>query len=195
MEEEFGNIDTKRKEGKESFYVNNNKLNFNLLEFWQWGTSDLISNATRGILAEFIVATSLGINEGVRTEWDAFDLQYNGMKIEIKASGYIQSWKQNKHTAPVFGIRPTRAWNPDTNELGSEIKRQADLYVFCLLKHKDQKTINPLHLEQWEFYIISTKKLNSTVGNQKTLSLSRLLKLDPIKVNYEGIKESIDILK
>ena len=43
-----------------------------LLDFWRWNGSDLASNATRGVLAEFIVASALGIDLSVpRIEWAA----------------------------------------------------------------------------------------------------------------------------
>jgi hypothetical protein len=48
--------------------------------------SDLVSNSTRGVLAEFIVARALGLDTGVRTEWQAFDLETaSGKKIEVKS--------------------------------------------------------------------------------------------------------------
>jgi hypothetical protein len=31
------------------------------------------------------------------------------------------------------------------------------VYVFCHLKHKDQHTIDPLKLEQWDFYVLLIK--------------------------------------
>jgi len=44
----------------------------NLLDFWRWNGSDLTCNATRGVLAEFIVASALGIDLSVpRIEWAA----------------------------------------------------------------------------------------------------------------------------
>ncbi len=50
------------KTGNESFSNNQKTLPFNVWDFWKWSVSDLLSNATRGRLAEFIVATALGIN-------------------------------------------------------------------------------------------------------------------------------------
>lgn len=43
-----------RKSGDEHFYLYNQTqpLDFKLINFWQWSVSDLVSNATRGILAE-----------------------------------------------------------------------------------------------------------------------------------------------
>lgn len=46
--------------------------------------------------------------------------------------------------------------------------------MFCVLKHKEQDTINPLDLEQWEFYPVSTDSLNNAVKGQKTICLARV---------------------
>jgi hypothetical protein len=43
-------------------------------DFWSCAMSDLQSNATRGHLAEFLVAPAVGAT-GTRVEWDAFDVQ------------------------------------------------------------------------------------------------------------------------
>lgn len=58
--------------------------------------SDLVSNATRCRLAEYIVARALGISTaGVRDEWAAYDLiTPDGIRIEVKSAAYLQSWRQ-----------------------------------------------------------------------------------------------------
>jgi hypothetical protein len=62
-------------------------------DFWRWAGSDLISNVFRGWLAEYIVACALDIDTGVRMSWVAYDLRLpDGTRIEVKASGYVQSW-------------------------------------------------------------------------------------------------------
>lgn len=43
-----------------------------------------------------------------------------------------------------FGIQPTFAWDAETNVYDTEMRRQSDIYVFCVLKHTDQETIDPL---------------------------------------------------
>lgn len=63
-----------KKTGEESFISANNDIGIKLLEFWQWNQSDLLNNALRGTIAEFIVGKALEAVEGVRMEWDAFDL-------------------------------------------------------------------------------------------------------------------------
>jgi hypothetical protein len=186
-------IKPKRKSGGESFR-NSGKHSINLSEFWQWSVSDLLSNATRGILAEFIVAKALGLAKSVRNEWDAFDLKYKGLRLEIKSAAYIQSWKQDGFSKIIFTIQPTRAWSAETNRQEKKARRQADAYVFCVLKEKNQKKINPLDLDQWDFYILKTSKINRKCPEQKSISLSKLEKLGPQKVGFLGIKKAVDVL-
>ena len=177
--------------GEEYFTFNNKKLSINVLSFWQWSSSDLLVNVLRGKLAEFIVASSIDLIVNQREEWDAYDLiTEKGLKVEIKSSAYLQSWNQAKLSKIIFGIQPTVVWL-DNNQRSKTIKRQADIYVFCVLNHKDKKTVNPLNLNQWNFYIIDTKILNSERTNQKTITLSSLLELNPEKLDYSGLKDSI----
>lgn len=70
-------INIQRKTGTEEFWFNNKKLNFKLKEFWIWNQSNLIENRTRGILAEYIVKEALCIKDGLRIEWDSYDLMTN----------------------------------------------------------------------------------------------------------------------
>jgi hypothetical protein len=62
-------IKTKPKSGDERLNLHDNLLQYNLIDFWRWSASDLLSNATRGILAEFIVGTAIGMpKNNVRAE-------------------------------------------------------------------------------------------------------------------------------
>ncbi len=163
--------------GTEPFTVNGAPTGPSILDFWRWSASDIVSNTMRGLLAEYIVSSALEGAAGVRTEWDAYDVRTaHGLKVEVKSSAYIQSWAQKKHSANSFGIRPTQGWEASTNVYTSERKRQADVYVFCLLAHTDQETLNPMELEQWRFWVVATASLDERLGGQKTLSLSTLQK-------------------
>lgn len=181
-----------RKIGNEQFTLSGKPLDFQLIEFWQWSVSDLTSNATRGRLAEFLVATALNLTNGVRNEWDAFDLLLpNGTKLEIKSAAYLQSWSHAKLSAINFKIRQTFAWDSNTNKSSTESARQADIYVFCLLKHTDKATIDPMNLDQWEFYLLPTKVLNEKFPTQKSIGLSSLMKLQPVISSYENLAKRI----
>lgn len=181
-------IKTEKKTGQESFIFNEKPLTENVLSFWQWSSSELLGNALRGVLAEFIIASAIDVLEKPREEWDAYDLvTKQGLKIEIKSSAYLQSWEQTELSKIIFGIRPTIDWKDEKKE----IKRQADIYVFCVLSHKNKDTVNPLNLNQWDFYVLDTEILNTKIPKQKTITLSSLLKLEPIKIKYDGLKNAI----
>jgi hypothetical protein len=52
-------------------------------DFWSWAYSDIMGNVNRSVFAEFVVASVLSIDDRVRIEWDAYDLEYQGKKIEV----------------------------------------------------------------------------------------------------------------
>lgn len=186
-------IKASRKTGEEVFTGLGKSKLLTLKDFWRWSSSDLVSNATRGILAEFLVASALGLNHGVRNEWDSYDLKTeSGLKIEVKSAAYVQSWYQHKLSNITFNIRSTLAWDYKTSRFAKEKKRQADVYVFCLLHHEDKKTINPMELSQWMFYVVSTRKIEQKCQNIKSISLFRLRKLNPMICNYDGLKEAVE---
>ncbi|MDR0682549.1 MAG: hypothetical protein LBG15_11990 [Dysgonamonadaceae bacterium] len=111
------------------------------------------------------------------------------IKIEVKSASYIQAWRQTNLSTIRFSIRKTRRLFPDTNTY-SDLKRHSDLYVFCLLKHKDRETINPLKLEQWEFYVVKTAVLDEKYKNQISISLNDLQKLTN-SIPYHKLKSEI----
>ena len=184
-------IEATRKTGDEPFIWNERAESVRLRDFWAWCTSDLLSNATRGILAEFIVAMALGQTERVRVEWDAYDLKYQKIKIEVKSSAYIQSWHQKANSIIQFGIRKTRAWGHASGKYAEIKERQADVYVFALLNHKDQNTIDPLNLNQWTFYVLSTTKINAHLPEGEIIGLKTLEQLKPLKCQFAKLKECI----
>jgi hypothetical protein len=184
----FAALTATPKTGAEPLHDNARPLGPTLFDFWRWSTSDLLSNATRGKLAEFLVATALGVAEDIRAEWDPFDLRTpDGLKIEVKSAAYLQSWFHKRLSAITFGIRPTRLWDASTNLLSDELKRQADIYVFCVLSHKDKSTVDPLDVSQWEFFIVRAAVLDERFPKQKTISLSSLLTLKPCEARYQDI--------
>jgi len=186
-------IETTRKAGSEPFHVNGVTLSHDLLSFWQWSSSELVGNALRGMLAEYIVALDLGCADGVRKEWDSFDIETtDGIKVEVKSAAFLQSWPQKAFSPLRFDIKPTYGWDATKNASVSEERvRQSDVYVFCTLEHRDKTTVDPLDLSQWRFYVLPTLTLNETVGNQKTIAMSRLLKLAPEKTQFGQIASTI----
>lgn len=182
-----------QKTGHEHFHVEGQPLDTNLLGFWRWCMSDLVSNTTRGKLAEYLVACALGVADGVRLEWDAYDLKTkSGIKVEVKSAAYLQSWQQTRPSAVSFSIRPTFGWDAATNVYDVEQKRQADMYVFALLHHQDKATLDPLNVAQWTFYILPATVLNEQVRAQKRISLTTLRRLGATEANFAEIAAVID---
>ena len=173
-----------------------------LSDYWAWNSSDLLVNTERGSFSEFIVSSALGLDlSGTKEDWGPYDVLFpfrwtqdgaerDAVHVEVKSSAYLQSWEQSKLSNIIFSIRPARAWDPDTGFRG-EVKRQSDVYVFCHYTVKDRSRADPLVLDDWDFYIISTKKLDEVCGAQKTISLASLQLLDPIRADYSGIKDAI----
>ncbi|MBL1214790.1 MAG: hypothetical protein HND52_15640 [Ignavibacteriae bacterium] len=181
------------KSGNECLTNNGQNTNYNLLDFWRWSVSDILSNATRGRFAEFVVGTAVGLNpENLRDEWDAYDLTTeNGIRIEVKSAAYIQSWNQRNFSSISFSIKPARYWDAETNMQRGEAKRHADVYVFCHLKHKDQKTIDPLKMEQWDFYVLPTYRLDNYERSQSSITINSLRRLTEPK-KYSDLKTEIE---
>ena len=178
---------------KERFMEAGKDLDMSLLDFWQWQGSNLLDNALRGILAEFLVARALNCNKAPRVEWDGCDCRTpEGLRVEVKSSAYIQSWGQKQPSRISFDIAPKQAWNAATNGYSSERKRHSDVYVFCLYAHTDQESANPLDLSQWKFYVLPTRALDKKAPIQKTITLSSLLdRFAPPNPSYADLAKTI----
>jgi hypothetical protein len=190
----FEKLQPTRKTGTEPFTEGGAPLGFSVLEFWQWSSSNLVGNALRGLVAEFLVAHAVGADRDIRNEWDPYDVSTpSGLRIEVKSAAYLQSWAQRAESAISFDVRETLAWDAATNVFApeSERKRQADVYVFALLAHRSKATLNPLDVDQWEFYLLESSILNEHVKRQGRLSLNRLLALKPVRCDYADLHRAI----
>lgn len=178
--------------GTEQFHHAGTALGFDLLSFWRWACSDLCSNLMRGVLAEYMIAKAVNGCAGIRCEWDAWDVVTpEGIKVEVKTSAYLQTWKQRKLSAIGFDIGPKQGGDAAQNTVAGPPTRLADVYVFALLAHTEKATLDPLDVNQWEFFVLRTAVLNERCPKQKTLSLGSLLKLGPTKVSYAGLAQAI----
>lgn len=186
----LGPITTKRLLGPEPFRSAGKSLGFDVLEFWRWSTSDLVSNVTRGRLAEFITARALGApTTRVRNEWAAYDLDTpEGIKVEVKSCAYLQSWAQAKFTQVLFGVRKARAWHRESNLQATIPTREADVYVFALLAHRNKESLDPLNLDQWEFYVLSTGALNERKRSQHSITIKSLRALGAGPIAFGALR-------
>lgn len=192
MSKQFPPIPPMRLTGDERFITSTSVVTPTVLDFWRWSTADLMSNATRGILAEFIVATALGVTGEIREEWSPVDLKYKGMPIEVKASGYLQAWGQDQLTKPKFGVTKAQYYDRATGEYRGERRRHADLYVFCLHHCCDTTQVNPLDLDQWSFYVTPTSLLEQRFPTADLVSRQQLEKVGVSPVVHSSLREEVD---
>jgi hypothetical protein len=113
--------------GDEPFMHQDKRIGADLFGFWRWAYSDLVSNATRGVLAEYIVGLALRCVDGcARVEWDTYDLRTpQGNSVEVESAAYVQTWHQRELSKISFDITPTNGWDAATNTVSAERKRQA----------------------------------------------------------------------
>ena len=189
---DLGRIPQVRRDGSERFHSCGSDLGFDLRGFWEWSASDVVSNATRGRLAEYIIAQAIGAADGVRDEWAAYDLSDpRGISIEVKSAAYIQSWHQDNLSTISFNCPKSRAWDPETNQQADTPCRQAEVYVFALLAHQDQDTLDPFDVTQWEFYVVPTCTLDQRERSQHSITLKSLRTLHGEPVAYAGLADAI----
>ena len=192
MTQVLDKIKIAQKTGDEQLSFNGSATGIKLIDFWKWSVSDIISNATRGRFAEFIVAMALGIDlKNIRDEWSAYDLISNeGIKIEVKSASYLQSWFQRNFSTISFSIKAARLWDSSTNTQAEIPTRPSDIYVFCLLKHKDQATLEPMNLDQWDFFVVSTFAINNYKRSKSSITLKSLQNLTT-SIKYDQLYQTI----
>ncbi len=196
LQQPLGALKVQQLHGNEPFHMDGNATGHCVTSFWGWAYSNLAANNLRGHLAEFLVASDLGLTLGTRVEWDDCDLTLpTGTRIEVKCAAYLQSWRQKQLSNITFSIAPSCAWDRRLQARSQVATRNSDLYVFCLLNHKDKSTLDPTNLNQWEFFVVPTALINDELGNQKTLTLSALKKLTPRSCRFGEISKSVsDVL-
>lgn len=186
--------------GNEKFTLHGASTGISVMDFWSWAYSDLIDNTQRGVMAEFLVYSSVrstpSPNSQTRENWLPFDVTSpSGRRIEVKSAAYIQAWTPENIFAQIrFDIGKKLAWDNATASFASEAKRNCDLYVFCLFTAMT-KDVSLLNLDYWEFYVLPTSVLNEKLPNQKSIAFSVLQKLNPVKTDYAGLGAVIESIK
>lgn len=180
--------------GNEPFTLHGSDTSIILQDFWRWAYSDLLNNTHRGVLAEFLVHSALGTKDVARADWLPFDLTSpSGLRIEVKSSAYLQAWTpEDVFSQIIFDISKKLAWDGAT--YASKAMRNNDLYVFCVFTART-RDVSILDLDYWDFYVLPTSVLNERVPEQKKISLSSLLKLEPIKTDFSGLPAAVESLR
>ena len=114
----------------------------------------------------------------------------DGVKLEIKSAAFIQSWSQKNHSKISFSTKAALSWNLETSQQSAVKMRHADVYVFCLLNRTSEQDIDPLNMNHWEFYVMSTKELDNYSRSQHSITLKSLQSLTTL-VSYNQLNDAI----
>jgi len=163
-----------------------------VLNYWRWANSDLVGNVSRGILAEYLVALAVQATDEPRDPWAAFDVVTpSGITIEVKSAAYIQAWDQRALSRISFLTRATE--DPIlTPGVTPVVSRRSQVWVFALLHHSEQETLNPLDVSQWTFWVVPTPWLNARERSQHSITLTSL-KSSPygVPVDFDHLAKAI----
>ena len=167
-----------------------------VLEFWQWAMSDLRMNNARGYLAEFLVAKATGSPAVARIEWAPYDvLTSDGVKVEVKAAGYLQSWTSATPTVPRWtykSIDSESEWDEtEARMIAVDPNHRVDVWVFALQTCRDPDSYDPLDIDQWEFRVVPHRTLRAL--QQRSIGIGAL-EAEPIEaraVRYGQLSEAV----
>ena len=164
--------------------------------FRRWALGSLVDNRNRGLFAEWLVGEALGVIDEAtpRREWDACDLMYREMKIEVKASGRSQSWSQEHPSNIRFGIEQRlSSWTAASDERISHDQpmRFADVYVFCLHEPVPATNENVADSACWKFWVVATEVLDRELDSQKSVGVRTLSRLASA-IAWSDIRTEID---
>jgi hypothetical protein len=155
-----------------------------VLDFWRWALGDLRMNTARGFLAEFLVAQAVRSQAPIRVEWAAHDVDADdGARLEVKSSGFLQSWTQATPSAPSYSfksVRATRVWDEtqgDYREVDPE--GRVDAWVFALQSCRDPDAYDPLDVDQWEFRVVPHRQLLASGQTSARLSFFERIGIKP----------------
>lgn len=166
-----------KKSGRENFTYDNKILPYTLKDFWSFQYSNLISSKIRDDISKFIVAKALNITDRKFEYFDGHDLtSKEGIPINVRSASYITLEEEETTKEISFNIGK---------------KRQGFIYVFCVLSHRTKEDLNPLNINQWEFYIMAKSNLEKIVGDDEKITLKKLILNNAIESEYENLYKDV----
>lgn len=165
-------------------------------EFTKWAFSNVLDNSTRGLIAEYLVFLAVDGRGDARVNWDAFDVaMQDGTKIEVKTSGYLQSWPQKKPSILTFDISKKDPWLAAENRFLGKNCRYADIWVFAVHTETEIDKADPFDTKQWQFLVTTSTWLDTEFKEQKTVRYSTLCSKGLKPVEYPEISKAIQSAK
>ncbi|MGI0522171.1 hypothetical protein ABY45_16490 [Microbacterium maritypicum] len=157
-------------------------------DFWRFALPDVTTNNVRGWLAEYLVWRAIGVERPVRVEWDAFDVLWGDIRIEVKSSALVQRWAQRADSKLGFTGLRGRVLDPATNDYVDVATYNADVYVLAVnLAGREQ--FDQLDIRQWRFAILARSTLEAT--GQSSMVWARAQQLATAVVGFDDLADAI----
>ncbi len=145
------------------------------------------------MLVEYLVARAVGATAPARVEWAPFDIEApDGTRIEIKASGYSQSWggtdsRPNYSFGSVFS---DQCWDEAQGKYRwVDPADRVHVWVFALNTTRRSSPYEALNLDCWEFRVVPHAWLLGC--RQKSAALSFFDRHDIEPVGWDDLAETI----
>ncbi len=140
-------------------------------------------------MAQFLVAKRVRDSRLKDDGWGDFDvLTPEGIKDEVKSSGYLQSWQQAGPSKIVFSGLIGWRWSVETGYAATPAVR-ADVFVFAVHTCHDPDASDPLDLKAWAFYVLPATNLREL--GQKSLSLPRVQSLGGSPLAWPDLRAAV----
>lgn len=174
------------------FTEGGNPIGITALDYWRFQFSNIWDAQEE--VAEFIVAKALGMSLPFnKNGWTPYDIDYNGKRVEIKATSYYHSWRGDGKVSQqrTFSIAEAQGQHNEAKEVP---ERMNDVYVFCLNIGDTKESSDPFEMSHWEFYVVPTSTINRLCGHNKTISIGRLRAITELSygIPYGNLKAAVD---
>jgi hypothetical protein len=151
----------------------------------------IIQNQFRSTFVEAMIEPYLA-DAGWRyvgSDWNGWDFERNGQRLEVKQSARVQSWSfaRRKLTRPTFDIAPRTGYFHENGASWVSLPgRIADVYVFAWhgvepygpLADGNPYPVDQRDASQWVFYVVPASALPA---DAKTISLRTIERRLPVQ--------------
>jgi hypothetical protein len=182
------------KTGTEVFTSNGKPTGMDILDFWKWNKSNLLEKKTRNELARFIVARALDNGSPVKEKFPSWELESSsGKRLSVRSDAFYENGKIKKNSQLKFSILGHMGDKNTPGFTGFQ-RRWSDVFIFSVLITKDPEMVDPLDLDQWNFYVVPTRVLDEKDRNSSHITLGALLGIDHTVCKFHELKKAIDSL-
>src|SRR5205823_4113956 len=128
---------------------------------------------------------AIGDRSPIRVEWGPYDAKgADGTLVEIKTTGYLQSWATKRLSTPRWqfaSVNAEKVWSEDAGDYVSLVPYdRALVWVMALQTCREPDVYDPLDVNQWEFRAIPHRRLLQSGQKSAGLVFFDRLAIEPV---------------